>query len=100
MLHIVSAGTRKNESDDEIRAIHTSLYRFLVENNKITHHDFSIFGRIITYGLGLRNPAGDEVELAYIAAHQLILEFLNNCFKNDNAKFAPITGKGIFRAEQ
>ena len=55
MLHIVTTGTKREESEQEIKALNTSLYRVLVENGQVTHQDFSIFGRVANKGLALRN---------------------------------------------
>lgn len=100
MLHIISAGTKRNESEAEIKAINTPLHRLLVVNNRITHQDFSIFGRIVNQGLSLRNDIAADAETTYVAAHQLILEFLNSYLLNDQPKFNNRSMNGVFKVEQ
>jgi hypothetical protein len=99
MLHIVTANTRKNESEEEVRAIQTTLYRLLVANDRIQHHDFSIFGRVIFWGLGLRANSLDETETVYVAAHELLLSFLNERLRN-KGRFDPAAFNSILRKEQ
>jgi len=100
MLHIISKGTKKNESEQEIKAINTNLYRLLVADSRISHQDFSIFGRIVNQGLSLRNDIAADAEIAYVAAHQLMLEFLNSYLLNDNTKFKNRSMNGVFKVEQ
>jgi hypothetical protein len=99
MLHIITEGTKRNESEAEIKAINAPLHRLLVVNNRISHQDFSIFGRIVNQGLSLRNDIAADAEAAYLAAHQLILGFLNSHL-NNTGKFTSSTMNGVFKIEQ
>ncbi len=100
MLHIITEGTKRNESDEEIRAINTTLYRLLVKNNRVSHQDFSSFGRIANQGLSIRNDIAADAEIAYLAAHKMILEFLNYYLRDDKAKFDHRSMEAVFKVEQ
>lgn len=100
MLHIISQGTRKNESDEEIKAINTKLYRLLVKNSKVSHQDFSSFGRIANRGLEVRPDVAANAEVAYVAAHELILRFFNSHLRDNSTPFGLHGIETVFYREQ
>lgn len=78
MLHIVTSFQRNEDDLQQVHALtNTKLYPAYIQNEGLRHHDFSIFGRVLSKGLNMRGALGDAADQAFVAAHKMILEFLD-----------------------
>ncbi len=76
MLHLVTQSTNAEDDAGQFNALSNPLYKLLVNSPAVSHHDFSIYGRIVDNGLHKRGGAAPPVEEVYAIAHKLILYFL------------------------
>lgn len=78
MLHIVAASQQKEDDIQQQRALkHQPLFRAFLQDDKLRHHDISIYGRIANRTSQARTgAAAHSLDQVYTTTHQLILEFL------------------------
>ncbi|MFT3911094.1 MAG: hypothetical protein QM737_16865 [Ferruginibacter sp.] len=74
---IVNPYIINNENAAEFNAIKSVKYR-LTEQVKLEHHDFTIYGRIITGLLHLREEDAGLADNIYKELHEHVLYFLKN----------------------
>jgi len=84
LLHIVTTSQNAEDDAGQFNAIKAPLFKLLINNDAIAHHDFTVYGRVVDLGLHKRGGDAPIAEDVYANVHKLILYFLQHG-KLDNA---------------
>jgi hypothetical protein len=78
MLHIITQSQRRIDNPAEFNALSNLRYRLIIKSDSIRHHDFTIWGRVITNQLRQRGEPTILVNKVFTSIDQLILYFLKS----------------------
>ncbi len=95
LLHIVNPAIVQKENPDEFNAIVSPKYR-LVEQAKLAHHDFTIYGRILNGLLQRRGKDAGLADKVFAELHEQVLYF----FINERPKEGETSTPAYFNLEK